>query len=235
MKGKIKFGKPRPPAIQNPAWDYMQTVPPCEYQLDHYNSSDIIQNPDGSVEFVGHRSRVTALWSWAIPAPEILTFIVNALDGRSVVEVGAGCGYWAWMLTQYGVNVDAYDVAPVGHEGSWFQESRLKDESPWRKDFPIREYHPVAFGATGVLKRPEYANRVLFLCWPNYSNPFARRAVQSFQGDTIIYIGEGEGGCCGDDAFFEVLSKEWDVLDERAMVQWGGINDWVTIYTRKPS
>jgi hypothetical protein len=35
-----------------------------------------------------------------IPSPEALARIITVLDGRPMVEIGAGNGYWAWLLNQ---------------------------------------------------------------------------------------------------------------------------------------
>ncbi|PNW76347.1 hypothetical protein CHLRE_12g552827v5 [Chlamydomonas reinhardtii] len=46
--------------------------------------------------------------SWAIPSAEALEVIAQQSGGR-VVEVGAGTGYWAWLLARRGVDVVAVD------------------------------------------------------------------------------------------------------------------------------
>jgi hypothetical protein len=63
----------------------------------------------------------------------------------------------------------------------------------------------------------------------------AADALRAYQGNTVIYIGEGSSGCTGDEEFHNMLEKEWDTPKGGAcpMVQWWGLHDWITIYHRK--
>ena len=241
--------------IENPCWDYVQTVP-----ADSSSYIGIMGNgrfsPDqfaglrdaisgSSKNYVDHRTWVTSQWAWAIPDPQVITFIVEWLAGRSVVELGAGSGYWAWLLAQSGVDVRAYDRAPIGHEDSWFKGTRGSRSA--QSTAPPKEWHPVFEGDESVLALPENADRVLFLCWPNYNSTFAYDALKAYQGDYVIYVGEGDGGCNGDDLFWMLvegatpwlddvvphIEQEWDRDASCQMIQWSGIHDNLTIYKRR--
>lgn len=240
--------------IQNPAWDFVKEVP--EDELDyrrgrkksiHFGAKDKLD------DLVFYRDRVTRFWSWAIPDPLAINFIVDMTQDKGVVEIGAGNGYWAWMLSQSGVKVNAYDLHPVGHEKSWFK--RLEDDR-WSgsglADYEPEEFYPVRAGSVEALDDPDNHDRVLFLCWPTMDT-WAYEAVSRFKGDRIIYIGEGPGGCTASSMFFKAVSGEcgcWS-LDERheelcemveqafvevdsfPIAQWSGINDYVWVYDRK--
>jgi hypothetical protein len=79
----------------------------------------------------------------------------------------------------------------------------------------------------------EHPDRALFMSWPNYSEPWAAHALAAYQGDLFIYVGEGEGGCCADDDFFNLLRAEWsEVGDSPHHHSWYGINCWLTAYRR---
>ncbi len=49
--------------------------------------------------------------------------------------------------------------------------------------------------------------------WPPYRQDVARRALDAFRGDFLIYLGEGRDGCCGQSAFFGKLRREWAPLE----------------------
>lgn len=57
-----------------------------------------------------------------------------------------------------------------------------------------------------------HPDRALFLCWPNYGEPWAAWALSCYKGDQLFYVGENEGGCCADDDFFEILNNEWEYV-----------------------
>lgn len=243
--------------IENPAWDYIKVIPNDDLFARGTRFTPATYTPNRPSEWrksppVPHRARVTSEWTWAIPDPQALGFIVNVLDGRSVVELGAGNGYWAWLLRQCGVDVNAYDAHPIGHPDSWF------DGNQWRENLKHyglevakpKEWFPVEQGSHEVLALPTNSTRVLFLCWPDFDTPFAYDTTEAFQGDTIIYIGEGPGGCNGDAAFHKLafdscshwgaeectcndIANEWEEVGHFPLPQWSGLHDDVYVFTRK--
>ena len=175
------------------------------------------------------RKKAVSLYAWAIPSEEAIRAIIEC---GPVVEIGAGSGYWASLIAQLGGDVVAYD----------------QYEPKANKDYPFEQgWFPVQKG--GPEKAAEHAERALFLCWPPYNDSFARECVDAYQGDTVIFVGEGRGGCTADDDFFrtmgesswdweneetlEPLSDEWERADEINIPQWDGIHDYLTIYHRK--
>lgn len=168
----------------------------------------------------GQRDYLVRKYAWAIPDPTSLAFVTEHL-GKRAIEIGAGTGYWASLLTQLGVDILAYDVAPPDRiVNQFFDREKLSEAM----------YFNVAIGDPAVLV--EHSDRALFLCWPPYSEDMAYRCLQSYQGKRLVFIGEGEGGCTGDDAFFEELDKHWNEVADHRIAQWYGINDRVYVYDR---
>lgn len=243
--------------IENPAWEFIRNVPHDPLFATTWDGKEGEFTPtayprslsdfrDG--KYIGYRSRATALWTWAIPSPESIAYILGVLNGRRVVELGAGSGYWAWLLSQCGIKVNAYDRAPVGHPESWFSGKVLEELG---EDLVPNEWHPVQRGSVEVLDLTENRSRVLFLCWPDYSTPFAYEAVKAFHGNTVIYIGEGPYGCNADESFWELMEgesswraedepehvpieQEWRRIDYGPLTQWAGLHDNLVVYERIP-
>lgn len=71
------------------------------------------------------------------------------------------------------------------------------------------------------------------MVWPPYATSMAFDTLNNFKGNLLIYVGEGYGGCTGDDAFHEKLEEEWDLSEEVEIPQWAGINDSLQILCRK--
>jgi hypothetical protein len=85
---------------------------------------------------LGERDELVHLYSWAIPNEDALRAI--AAHGP-ILEVGAGNGYWAQLLTERGVDVLAFDPVPFaeGHYAEVESTSVIcRDGSSW-----IQEYH----------------------------------------------------------------------------------------------
>jgi len=174
---------------------------------------NLLHGPTG---MSAHDRRVWCVrrYAFAVPTPAALAALARYAP---IVELGAGTGYWAFLLRQRGVDVLAYDLAPP---------DRLPNPNGFR---PVT-WTRVEQGGLDVLAAN--ADRALFLCWPPYREPFAARALAAYAGTTLLSIGERAGGHTADDAFFAELAGGWRPIDEVALPNWPGTRDTLTIYHR---
>src|ERR1019366_9640348 len=63
-----------------------------------------------SPEWLKLKSAIAGHFAWAVPTEEAVRVV--AKYSTRVVEIGAGSGYWAWMMRQAGVTVAAFDADP---------------------------------------------------------------------------------------------------------------------------
>jgi hypothetical protein len=207
-----RHGDPLPADMNNPYWSIALLLPTSGTDRGRPELSTFFGQPDC---LPVTRDDLTYTYSFAVPSPRDIDFLVAQLDGRAVIELGAGTGYWAWQLSQRNVDVLAYDSF------HWADNQLISGI----------QYHPVHRGS--VEKIAEHADRVLMLCWPDYDTPFARQALEAYSGDEVIYIGEGWGGCTGDDAFGEMLAEKWEhVASSPGHVNYYGIHSDVGVYRR---
>ena len=68
---------------------------------------------------------------------------------------------------------------------------------------------------------------------PPYSQRMALDCLLNYAGDCFIYVGAGEGGCCGNDDFFALLDEGWELITDYSHPQWFGIHDVTQVYQRK--
>ena len=165
--------------------------------------------PDVSVYAL--RKDLFKKYAWAIPTPDIINRIVQFAP--RIVEIGAGTGYWESLLADAGADIVAYDIAPCKNDwcdGQWF------DVQPGGTEMAV-----------------EHHDRALFLCWPPYDETMAIDALNTYKGRAVIYIGEGSGGCTGDDRFHERLRRFWKEVDCFPLEQWDGLHDYLCLYRRK--
>jgi hypothetical protein len=170
---------------------------------------------------VGHHL-LTMRYSWAIPSPGDIAWLAETLDlvggpgGRSgLVEIGAGSGYWAWQARQAGIDVLAYEPSDPADNG---YSDGIEYIATLRGDHTAAGRHP---------------DRALLLCWPSQGDPWAAHALAAYQGDLLIYIGEGPGGRCADDGFFELLTTGWRPVDSSPHhVPWSRTRCTMTAYRR---
>lgn len=159
------------------------------------------------------RDEFTKGVSWAVPSQPVITQLCKWIGENNVLEVGCGKGLWTYLLRLEGVNVTVTDTKSQEAETGFvddIEECEAKDAT---------ERHPEC--------------NVLFLCWPPYDRAMAAEALESFKGDRVIYIGEGNGGCTADDSFHAMLEEQFEDDDVIEIPQWWGIHDCCMLYKRK--
>ena len=174
-------------------------------------ASDIYYIPDH--DYWLNWTRLRLQYALAIPTEGAIKLIA---EHGPVVEVGAGLGYWAYVLSQIGCDVVAYDTCPGRTDVEFIKDNEF---TLW---FDVQQ-------CDEAFVPP--ADRSLFLCWPPNGSPMAFNALTRYQGDTLIYIGEGRGLACADDKFFDELLK-WRLLTDYALPQFDGLHDCLEIYKR---
>jgi len=150
-------------------------------------------------------------YSWAVPTPEALEVIKSY---GPIVEMGAGTGYWAALLRFAGVDVLAYDKAPGDNEQAAMLWTEVLEGSP----SVLREVDPC---------------RNLLLCWPPYHGSMGSESVRAFRGERILYIGEREGGCTGDEEMHRILAEEYRLEQVVALPNWEHCHDSLMVWGRK--
>lgn len=177
-----------------------------------------------------YRARDTTVhrYAWAVPDPASLAFVVEHA-GLRLVEIGAGNGYWAWLLAQCGVDVAAFDELPPDQEINHYFCQRKEPYGEFIEEL-AKTWHPVQRGGPEMLS--QHTDRTLFLCWPPYETDMAAQCLDAYRGQRLISIGEPSGGCTGDETFFKALESQWNEVASHAIVQWPGIHDEIVVYER---
>jgi len=179
-----------------------------------------MSSDSGLPSFYNDMRRIEAVkkYSWAVPTIGALRAI-TAYD--PIVEMGAGTGYWAYLLQHIGCNIIAYDKNPPD------QFHSLSDLNPWHGNITYTE---VKKGTPEILT--SHSDRTLFLCWPPYDNSMACQCLHYWEGEYLVYIGEDCGGVTGNDEFYETLDKKFSLIKVVDIPQWLGIHDRMTIWSR---
>lgn len=142
-----------------------------------------------------------------------------------LLDAGAGTGYYAEMLRRCGADILA--VENQSTEFGFFYGDETVTEV-------LHPYNGTdVLDADAVAEIPKHPERNLFLCWPDCFSSFASECLTAFQGAYVVYIGEGDGGCTGDDAFHEMLESEFSEIKTVDIPQWYGLHDYLSIYRRK--
>jgi len=155
-----------------------------------------------------HRKKLIDKYAWAVPNDAAIRVLI---EHSPIIEIGAGAGYWAWMITQADGDVLAFDK--------------------WLRPKPERMWFDVQTGDASVLAH--YPERTLFLCWPEYGRPQAADCLKVYEGKWFIYVGEGCEGCNGDREFWSLLHKGWQQVQVIEIPQYYALHDTMVVYRRK--
>jgi hypothetical protein len=159
------------------------------------------------VEILERRDELVEEYSWGIPTHEAIKTIV---EYGPIVEVGAGTGYWAWCIDQLGGVVAATDADPP--------------ESTYRR---VATYD--ARRRVNAMVADEL-DAALLLVWPPYDDPMAADALEAYPGETVIYVGEGRGGCTADHRFHHLLHEDWELTETVDIPTYLGLHDRLEVW-----
>jgi hypothetical protein len=62
--------------------------------------------------------------------------------------------------------------------------------------------------------------------WPS-------ETLNHYKGTTVIYVGEGDGGCTADKDFHRILEETFELEMDMGIPQFHGVHDYLSIWTRK--
>lgn len=212
-------------ALDNPMWDLVRWFPTVndgchctKLPKVHLPYADIDAKILTAFNVAGiDRYGLCTAFAFSICTPGDLTWIKQLIGARGIVEIGAGRGYWAYMLEQAGVTVHPYDMHVPGDTSYFFNTSGT--------------FTDVHRGDHNAVR--DHDSDVLFMSWPSYDEPWAYEALRAYRGDMVIYAGEGDGGCTADDAFHDLLESDWTWLSTSSKhMTWWGIHDTLTAYVR---
>lgn len=225
------------------------------------NETGLLRSISASLFLHVARDYCIEKYGFAVPDVNALQMIHDYSD-HGVLEIGCGSGYWAMLLKKIGVDVVAYDSYSGKYRsgfkfGEYFPSvhkethmTALKRENHDRTLFMcwpdygkqkweetealtkrMRELHEsgkfntISEALSKAFDDVRVGKKKFQPEWPS-------ETLMNYRGDTLVYIGEGGGGCTGDDLFHEILGEEWHVEDFYEIPQWYGIHDDLYVYKR---
>jgi hypothetical protein len=188
--------------VYNPYLSYFLSLPAGCIRDPNLPLDD---NLEGAIpSWLEFKFPIVSYFSWAVPTQSAVDVVVR--HAERVVEIGAGSGYWAWLLSQAGAAVMAFDCSPRSNT--------------WYPVYPGDERSAA-----------EYYNAALFLCWPPAGTDMAFNALSNFRGDCVIYVGEWMRGNA-EPEFFRLLSEAFERIESVAIPQWLMRTDRLSVYKR---
>jgi SAM-dependent methyltransferase len=151
------------------------------------------------------RDKLVHSHAWGIPNAAAIQAILKY--GGSILEIGAGTGYWAALLQKEGADVTAVDI-------------RGRNDG----------FHPIVrfSGREYLLENAEKAkDSTLLVVWPHQE--VLDSVLEVYMGDTVALVGEdfGQVGCTG-----RITGNDWTKVEEVFIPVWPTIHDTLQIFKR---
>lgn len=169
---------------------------------------------------------------FSIITKENFNRLVKIMKGKKVLDVGAGGCFLSEALKVQGIDVTTLDLKN-------YKSIELENETGYSFNTP---YEPDILGDIHKIDTKPY--NAFIVNWPDYESEVATTVLKALKScDLLIYIGEGSGGCCASDNYFNLLfdmvhQKEIMEFDELNAEMWDdsvryyGINDNIQIFKR---
>lgn len=185
-----------------------------------------------TVSDIMKRREFQSNFSWAVPSPDAIQAIVDFALSDTIYEIGAGKGYWASFIHELGGKIKCFDNPDSVF--NYFKSPRCNDRGQNIADISeFQTFYPVDFCTTmEVLEKCQKA-KVLMFCWPEYDKDWAYEYLRNINPEKMIYVGEGYGGCCANDDFFNYIEGNYNEYKSVSIPQWNGIYDSLILYNRK--
>ncbi len=173
------------------------------------------------------------LYAYATITPRIVDdvktiLLEKQLGYKHIVEIGAGTGYVANLLSKAGLSVTAFDVAPTTEASNETNEYHGSSPPFCRVEYGDSKNLGSVFG------RRNTKESVLLLCYPPPLSNMAEASLKSFVkhgGKTIIHVGEFSG-LTGSSKFEDTLSCDFDLKYRARCLNWGSDAAELTIWTK---
>jgi hypothetical protein len=151
-------------------------------------------------------------YGWCIPDMSLINQLVEIMRNKTVLSVGSGNAFIEYLLKERGVSIKATDINPRCGEGS--------------KDYMEVEQ----LDALAAVRK--YDTDILLMVWPS-SGKMAFDALNEFEGNKFIYIGESRYENNDYRDFYQLLNRDWVAKDLHVpMRQWYGIQDFMLVFER---
>lgn len=164
----------------------------------------------------------------AVPSYESLEVLKVVAEGRGIVDMGSGNGYWAFMLRQHGLAVTPVDNAQSEWRANWIADTTIVDGAKWLgrnaggRELVLMMVYPVVGGGAGG----------------GVEGGFTRDLMKAYQGDTVAVVGtQNHNGYTSfrDMTFDEYMEREqpeWTQVVQIPIPSFAGKDEALFIYQR---
>ena len=186
------------------------------------------------------------LYAFAAPTDSALDLLKK--HSKKWLEVGAGAGYWAQLMSKHGMDIVAVDVDPPGPDTYNDYHGKCATWHDVLKGDASRAYFAGILISDTKKEKVQaeedvYRNRSIFMCYPppGFENEMATETLEQYvrgaeEEDeqsraplTVAVVGEWDGNTA-DGLFAEKLHAFFYLADRVPLPQWGDTAHELTVW-----
>jgi hypothetical protein len=155
-----------------------------------------------------------------VPSYESLQVIKKVANGKPVLDMGSGNGYWTLLLRNLGLTATAIDSGQSKWRTMWISDTVVTD------------------GVQYLRKHSGRPDSVLLLVYPIVSGEFTRKVLENYRGTAICVAGTQNGnGYTGfkDMMVDEYMAKEkkgWEKIAQVPVPSFAGKDDALFVFRK---
>lgn len=175
---------------------------------------------DDASDFVTMHQRMGWMndYGFAVVGRDDIKAALDAAGNAPILEIGSGNGYLAHEFHRAGADIAATEPYPPGKGNDWV----TRHATIWTEEQPLDAEQAIA----------EYPNRALLWSYPP-KEEWTGLALEKYQGDTVIYIGEPEGHSTGNEMFHTILERDYEQALRRPLPNFSHCYASLTVFRRK--
>lgn len=143
-----------------------------------------------------YRSDYIENFSFPLITKDVIREFSYMFHNSRILEIGCGTGYFIKSIREFDQTIK---MIPT-------------DDFSWDEEHWVRKHINDIICLSGIDAIELYHDKIdyVLLSWPPYLKPLAFDILERCIKYSIpmIYIGENEGGCCGDDLFFDLIENK---------------------------
>uniref|UniRef100_A0A6H1ZCV1 Methyltransferase n=1 Tax=viral metagenome TaxID=1070528 RepID=A0A6H1ZCV1_9ZZZZ len=189
----------------------------------------IIKDPSNIFDNYNQRLSYTHAISWHLTNQNIIDTLCKY---SPVLSVGSGKGFTESIAKKNGCDIICTDKCNVKnntyHKIIGANITEYEGYNLYLNNKPFMDIEII--DAVKAIKK--YPDRNIFMAWCPYLDDMGYKVVKSIKNQVLIYIGEPEGGCTGDDEMFKYLRDYFTEIETYCIPQWAGLHDRLIIYKK---
>jgi len=165
-----------------------------------------------------------------VPTDEAINVLI---DYGPLVEVGAGNGYWSYVLNENGGDAVPTDICPIEvHSGTYPVTETFETNGGETEEPRVRLWCNVET-QDGKVAVTEHPDRTVLMCHPSGATRWSEDVLDAITDQHLVFVGEWFPGADATIRFFQKLIDEFTLIETFPVFDWESMHAQGYVFTKK--